>query len=59
MESACYTAKEMCNLLGISKGHLYRSAAKGDIPNKRIGHRIIFYKITILHWLEEQGGMEQ
>lgn len=47
------TADEVAELLGLNRKTVYEYATAGEIPCKRLGRRLLFYKPTILAWLEK------
>jgi excisionase family DNA binding protein len=48
---ATYTADELAELLGVNRKTIYEAAARGDIPHRRLGRRLIFERVAILTWL--------
>lgn len=45
------SVKEVSEILGISKSLTYDLVKQGEIPHKRLGHRIIIPKSNFENWL--------
>ena len=47
------SADDVAEMLGVNRKTVYEYATKGEIPCKRLGRRLLFYRPTILSWLEK------
>jgi len=53
-------ADEVAAYLGVDRNTVYEYAARGVIPHKRLGKRMIFRRGSIIAWLDTAvGGGEQ
>jgi excisionase family DNA binding protein len=60
-EAATLTAEEAHALLGrdkISRGGFYAALKRNEIPNLRLGKRILIPRGAFLRWLDTAGGRE-
>lgn len=46
------TADEVAEYLGVDRNTVYECAARGAIPHKRLGKRMIFRRGSIIAWLD-------
>nr|WP_100012435.1 helix-turn-helix domain-containing protein [Lentibacillus sediminis] len=53
MERKTMTVEETAGYLGVSKDLIYKLVRKKQIPNIKIGGRIMFKKESIDRWLSE------
>ena len=51
-EASVMSADEVAELLGLSPGSVYAAARRGEIPCRRAGRRFIFWRPTMLTWLQ-------
>lgn len=59
MSTLAYTAGELAKALGVSEAHVYRMAKLGGGPPRLpYGGRLLFPKIGVTKWLEEQAGSD-
>jgi excisionase family DNA binding protein len=56
---ATYTADELAELLGVNRKTIYEAAARGDIPHRRLGRRLIFEKGSVLAWLRQSSTVSE
>jgi excisionase family DNA binding protein len=56
---ATYTADELAELLGVNRKTIYEAAARGDIPHRRLGRRLIFEKGSVLAWLRQSSAVSE
>lgn len=49
------TADEVAKLLRLDRKTVYTAAAKGEIPCRRIGRKLLFNRSTLMAWLAQQG----
>jgi excisionase family DNA binding protein len=47
------TADEVATYLGVDRSTVYESVARGEIPHKRLGRRVIFRRETISAWFKK------
>jgi excisionase family DNA binding protein len=52
--SGAITASTLAELLGVSPITVYKRAAKGGIPNFRIGTAVRFDPTVVARWLDNQ-----
>ena len=50
---ATLTADQVAELLGVSRDLVYERTARGEIPHRRLGRRVLYSRTRILQWLEE------
>lgn len=55
MTELTLTVEETAEILGISRDLAYKAVNKDDIPNIRIGRRIIIPREKLSSWLEDQS----
>lgn len=58
-EIETYTADELAKLLGVNRKTIYEAAARGEIPNRRLGRRLIFERVAILTWLRRTSAISE
>ncbi|MEJ7599238.1 MAG: helix-turn-helix domain-containing protein [Kofleriaceae bacterium] len=46
------TADEVAEYLGVDRNTVYEYAARGEIPHRRLGKRMIFRRGAIIAWLD-------
>lgn len=44
-------ADEVAELLGVNRKTVYEAAGKNEIPHRRLGRRLVFYRAAVLEWL--------
>jgi excisionase family DNA binding protein len=49
---------DLAGLLGVDAKHIYRMAARGQIPNFRVGGAVRFDPREVAKWLREKYGHE-
>ena len=49
------TASEVATLLRVNVKTVYAAAANQELPCRRIGRRVLFYRPAIVAWLQQQG----
>lgn len=54
-----YTADELAELLGVNRKTIYEAAARGDIPHRRLGRRLIFERVAVLTWLRQSSAVSE
>jgi excisionase family DNA binding protein len=47
------TADEVAALLHLDRKTVYAAAARGEIPHRRIGRRLVFERGAIVEWLRQ------
>ena len=55
MEPLTYSVKETAQLLGMSLNQTYISISEGDIPSRRVGHRVLVPRKVLHDWLNATG----
>lgn len=45
-------ADQVAAMLGLNRKTVYEAAARGEIPCRRLGRRILFYRPSLVSWLE-------
>jgi excisionase family DNA binding protein len=45
------TAEQVAELLGLNVKSVYAAALLGEIPARRIGKRVVFWRDALLSWL--------
>jgi excisionase family DNA binding protein len=45
------SAGQAAELLGIGKNLVYDAAARGEVPHRRLGKRLLFSRQALLDWL--------
>lgn len=53
VEPATYTADEIAVMLACDPKTVYAAAARGELPCRRLGRRVIFPRAAIDAWLAE------
>ena len=53
------TADEVAELLGVNRKTIYEAAARGEIPHRRLGRRLIFERGCMLSWLRQAASSEE
>ena len=46
------SAREVGHLLGLGRNAVYEGAARGEIPSRRVGRRVIFSRTALVLWLK-------
>ena len=52
------TADDVAELLGLNRKTIYEAAARGEIPHRRVGRRLIFERGCMLRWLRQATPSE-
>lgn len=50
-----YSAAEAAQVLGVSEATIYRRAATGELPARRLGRRLIISKAALHRWLGDSA----
>jgi excisionase family DNA binding protein len=50
------TVREAARLLGVAERTYYSAAARGEVPARRIGRRLVVPGAALARFLEEGGG---
>lgn len=50
-ELECMTVEELADALEVNRKTVYEYAARGVIPCRRLGRKVILHRATILAWL--------
>lgn len=45
------TVEEVAMFLGLNRNTVYEAANRGEIPNQRVGRRILFLRTAVVEWL--------
>ncbi len=45
------SVRDVATYLGLDPKSVYQAVSRGELPAKRIGKRILFYRDTLLAWL--------
>jgi len=45
------TADQVAEILGVDRKTVYDAATRGDIPCRRLGRRLLFYRPALEAWL--------
>ena len=53
------TADAVAELLGVNRKTIYEAAARGEIPHRRLGRRLIFERGAVLLWLRQAASSEE
>lgn len=48
-------AGEVAEFLGVDRKTVYDAAGRGEIPHRRLGKRLLFYRRALLDWLSCKG----
>jgi excisionase family DNA binding protein len=54
-----YSADELAKLLGVNRKTIYEAAARGEIPHRRLGRRLIFERVAVLSWLRHAASPQE
>ncbi len=49
-------ADEVALWLGVDRKTVYNAAARGEIPHRRLGKRLLFSRTALVSWLACEGG---
>jgi len=54
LPSACevMTAEQVAAFLGVDRNTVYDYAARGTIPHRRLGKRVLFHRAALVAWLD-------
>ena len=52
------TARDVAALLGLEDHTVYEGAARGDIPSRRVGRRVLFSRRAINEWMHGAAAQE-
>lgn len=44
-------ADEVAAMLGLNRKTVYEAAGRGEIPCRRVGRRLLFYRPSLVSWL--------
>ena len=55
-ECGCLKAEELARFLGVNRKTVYEYAARGVIPCRRLGRRIVFSREQVVSWLGQCKG---
>ncbi len=55
-ECECLKAAELARFLGVNRKTVYEYAARGVIPCRRLGRRIVFSRAQVVSWLGQCKG---
>lgn len=50
------TVRELSKWLRLSESHIYSLVSKKKIPYTKIGGKVLFDRVTITNWIEEQSN---
>lgn len=56
MATLTYSAEEAAKALGVSAATIYRMAAAGELPSRRLRSRLVIPKAALQRWLDEQAA---
>lgn len=56
MPGPVMTATEVAKLLGVNRKTVYEAVARGDIPHRKFGRRILFSRAAVMGWLAAPGA---
>jgi excisionase family DNA binding protein len=45
------SVNELAKLLGVDRKTIYEYAARGQIPHRRLGRRMLFSRAAVMSWL--------
>jgi excisionase family DNA binding protein len=51
LETECLCADDLARFLGVNRKTVYEYAARGVIPHRRLGRRIVFSRSQVVAWL--------
>jgi len=51
------TARDVAAELGLALDSIYEGAARGDIPHRRVGQRLLFSRHAIRAWLHGDAAV--
>jgi excisionase family DNA binding protein len=57
-DAECVTADELAVWLGVNRKTVYEYAARGVIPCRRLGRRLVFSRPAIRAWLARSSGSD-
>jgi len=57
-EQECITADELASWMGLNRKTVYEYAARGVIPCRRLGRRLVFSLPAIRAWLARSSGSD-
>jgi excisionase family DNA binding protein len=49
-----WTVEEVATFLKVSKDWVYRRAASGELPSRKVGSHLRFVRAEVLAWLDAQ-----
>jgi excisionase family DNA binding protein len=44
-------AEQVAELLGVGRKQVFEAAARGELPHRRVGRRLLFYRTALVEWL--------
>ncbi len=50
-DQECLCAEDLARFLGVNRKTVYEYAARGVIPHRRLGRRIVFSRSQVVAWL--------
>ena len=50
------SADEVALWFGVDRKTVYNAAARGEIPHRRLGKRLLFSRAALVSWLACEGG---
>jgi excisionase family DNA binding protein len=51
LEPECLGAEDLARFLGVNRKTVYEYAARGVIPHRRLGRRMVFSRSQVVAWL--------
>lgn len=51
---ALWTVGDVATFLQVSKDWVYRRAASGDLPSRKVGSHLRFVRVEVITWLDAQ-----
>lgn len=51
--------KDAAGILGLSNGTMYKLVSKGEVPSRRVGHKIIITKKNLISYVEQTTNSPQ
>lgn len=58
MHDDVMSADEVAAWLGVNRKTVYDAAARGAVPHRRLGKRLVFSRSALLHWLSCKPASE-
>jgi excisionase family DNA binding protein len=57
LEPECLCAEDLALFLGVNRKTVYEYAARGVIPHRRLGRRMVFSRSQVVAWLGGAGAL--